>query len=105
MKELTCDGFTSPAITWFKSYSYNRVFFNGSFSKIRYVPCGVPQGSYLGPSLFSIFINDLYKARMTMYAADSTPYMSASKASELTEIQNKDLQSLSEWLMPSRNYN
>jgi hypothetical protein len=48
-------------------------------------------------SLF--FINDLplalHKARMVMYEDDTTLYMSAPKASELTEIQNKELQSVS----------
>jgi hypothetical protein len=34
----------------------------------------------------------LYEARMTMYADDSALYMSAPKASELTEILNKELQ-------------
>ena len=34
---------------------------------------------------------------MTMYADDSTLYMSAPKASELTEFLNKKLQSVSEW--------
>ena len=47
-------------------------------------------------SLF--FINDLplawHKARLTMYEDDSTLYMSAPKASELTEIE-KELQSVS----------
>ena len=37
-------------------------------------------------------------ARMTMYVDDSTLYMSASKVSELNEILNKELQSVSEWL-------
>ena len=68
----------------------NRILFNGSFSNIRYVQCGVPQGSCFGTLLFSIFTNYLplvlHKARMSMYAADSALYMSAPKASELTVI-------------------
>ena len=39
-QKLTCYGFKSPAITWLESYLSNRtlrLFFNGSFSNIRYV--------------------------------------------------------------------
>jgi hypothetical protein len=55
-----------------------------------------PPGSCLGPLLFSIFTNDLplvlHKATNTIYVDDSTLYMPAPKARELTEILNKKLQ-------------
>jgi hypothetical protein len=54
----------------------------------------------LGPLLFSIFTNDLslvlHKARRTMYVDDSTLYMSAPLASELTKNINKEFQSVSQ---------
>ena len=62
LKKLTCYGFTSPAITWLESCLSNitqRVIFNGSFSNIRYVQCGITQGSFLGQLRISIFTNDL----------------------------------------------
>jgi hypothetical protein len=83
LKKLTCYGFTSPAITSLESCLSNRtqgVIFNGSFSNIRYVQCGIPQGSFLGPLRFSIFRNDLplvlQEAKMTMYADDCTLHLS-----------------------------
>ena len=72
---------------------YRRVFFNGSFSNIKHVKCGVPQGSSLDPLLFSIFSNDLpqalNKACVSMYADDSTINTSATTANEITETLNK----------------
>jgi hypothetical protein len=50
---------------WIKSYLSNRtqkLFFNGSLSNIIQVEAGIPQGSYLGPLLFSILTNDMLLA-------------------------------------------
>ena len=58
------------------------------------------------PLLFSIITKDLTlvfnKARTTMYVNDSTLYMSAPKVSELTEILNKELPSVSEWVINNK---
>jgi hypothetical protein len=62
---------------------------------------GIHQGSCLGPLLFSNFTNDMplsfSKASVSMYADDSTLYMSATTANEMTTL-NKGLQLVSEWL-------
>jgi hypothetical protein len=80
LKKCRCYGFSTSAISWIQSYLSNRtqmVFFNGSFSNVAHVKCGVPQGSSLGPLSFSIFTNDLplvliNKACVSMYPDDST---------------------------------
>ena len=105
LEKHMCNGFTPPAIMWIKSYLSNRtqrVFFNGSLSNIIQLESGIPQDSCLGPLLFSIFTNDmpltLSKARVSMYADDSTLYTSATTATEMTATLNKELQLVSEWV-------
>uniref|UniRef100_A0A4W5P3U4 Reverse transcriptase domain-containing protein n=1 Tax=Hucho hucho TaxID=62062 RepID=A0A4W5P3U4_9TELE len=103
--KLKCYGFKDAALSWMESYLSRRrqkVFFNGSFSNSKDIHCGVPQGSCLGPLLYSIFTNDLpsvmNKARVVMYADDSTIYSAASECNELTNVLSSELRMVSEWV-------
>lgn len=54
-------GFSSASLLTIKSYLGDRwqmIYFNGSESNLKQVKQGVPQGSCLGPLLYSIFTND-----------------------------------------------
>ena len=58
-------GFSKDVILWLKSYlSYRkfRVNLNKFFSESEQVLCGVPQGSFLGPLLFLLYVNDMSQA-------------------------------------------
>ena len=57
-------GVGQTALNWFKSYLseiVQAVHINGSTSPARPLTCGVPQGSVLGPQLFSIYAAPLSK--------------------------------------------
>ena len=51
---------------------------NGYISDLTLVQYGIPQGSLLGPRLYSIYVNDLPDAitlgKVLMYADDTTIY-------------------------------
>ena len=52
-------GLNNISFSWFDLYLTNRaqkVDINGTFSKPRMVPCGVPQGSILDPLRFSKYV-------------------------------------------------
>ncbi len=79
LTKLAAYGSSPTAINWTNSYLSSRmqsVFFNGSFSSPKCLQCGVPQGSCLGPLLFSIFTNCmpyvLEKCSETLFANDTT---------------------------------
>ena len=60
--KLKAIGLDGNAITWFDAYLTNRMQVTdvgGIFSDPKGVPCGVPQGSILGPLLFLIYVNDM----------------------------------------------
>jgi hypothetical protein len=57
-------GIKNSNLVWFKSYLSNRkqyISYEGGKTDNMIITCGVPQGSILGPLLFLIYVNDLYK--------------------------------------------
>ena len=61
----------------FLSNHYQRVILNGSFSSWCAVTSGVPQGSVLGPLLFTLYINDIpniVHTNLSFFADDSKVY-------------------------------
>ena len=89
-----------------KSYLSNReqyVYLNGSMSSTKPITCGVPQGSILGPLLFSIYINDLplhisdNSCFLDLFADDSSLHSSNSSIPQLQISLQKSLSEIESW--------
>ena len=80
LEKLARYGFRGDSLLWFQSYlsgRKQRVVIGGEASEWTDVSAGVPQGSILGPLLFSVFVNDLpsalHECKVMMYSMQMTP--------------------------------
>ena len=70
---------------------------DGFQSSRMHISTGVPQGSILGPVLFLVYINDIYKCstiNLLCFADDTTAYMSGPNVKDLTAEVNVQLKKL-----------
>ena len=102
-------GIRGMAKQWFSSYLVDRpryVSIGGAKSDLIEYNIGVPQGSVLGPVLFTIYINDMYNAckqlQLIHYADDTTAFISGKNMSDLVNTINLELDCISQWLQSNR---
>ena len=108
-------GIKDTALQWFASYLSGRsqtVLVGSSFSESSELTCGVPQGSVLGPILFSLYTSDLGKLIESFdigrqfFADDSQLINSISPEPEVIEAAVRNLESccleIKKWMLQNR---
>ena len=102
-------GITGTLLDWLKSYLHERQQFtvlNGVKSERSRVSFGIPQGSVLGPTLFTLFTNDLpasvSSGSLYMYADDTTAYCIGETIDIAIAQLNKALKEVYTWCLTNR---
>ncbi len=97
-------GFHDRSVEWFTSYLTHRkqvTKLNGVISEEAFISYGVPQGSILGPMLFSLYVNDLpehiLNGYISLYADDTAICVSDTDPVCLKEKLMHQLQIVKSW--------
>ena len=109
LRKLNHYGIRGIINDWFSSYLTNRIQstqIGSNISNKTTTLCGVPQGSVLGPLLFLIYINDIFKSssKLNFYLfADDTSLLYADKNLKSLEYTvNRELSNVQQWLIANK---
>lgn len=105
LDKLSAKGITGPLHSWLQNYLEGRsiqVVLSGQSSSPQPINASVPQGSILGPLLFSIFIDDVVEQcdnSIFLYADASTIYapVTSLNGPNVAASLNKDLENIRRW--------
>ena len=109
LQKLYQYGIKGTPLKLLASYLNNRkqvCVINNNKSGQETVQCGVPQGSNLGPLLFSLYINDLPMCleytQASMFADDTNLTCTGRTPAEIEHKLNADLSNVNDWLEANR---
>ena len=112
LDKLNHYGFRAIINDWFSSYLKNRTQTTQVGHHIpnkANVECGVPLGSFLGPLLFLLYVNDIHrcsnKLRFYLFADDTNILYADKNLKDLGAIVNNELQNLYNWSVDSQQTN
>ena len=103
LNKLSMLGLDHFALNWLSSYltRTQATLFNGKLSTKLPITAGVPQGSVLGPLLFTLYINDICdvvkECNILLYADDCVLYTSHRKHAVVQSTLQRDTDSLARW--------
>ena len=104
LAQIRSTGCTEGILAWFRGFltgRRQRVLVGGDLSSWTRVTSGVPQGSVVGPLLFSIFVCDipsLLESHISMFADDTKIYQAITDAQEAHQSDlQEDLNRLQAW--------
>ena len=101
-------GIRGNANKLFASFLTNRqqyVFLNHTQSNCRPINCGVPQGSVLGPLLFTLCINDINSVSQSaprLYADDTCLILQHENISGLKKIVKEEICTVNNWMIANK---
>ena len=109
LDKLSHYGIRGPAYDWFSSYlneRYQFVVYNGCESEHKFIQCGVPQGSILGPWLFLIYINDLPSVSNLfmpiLFADDTNLFCTGRNIDSLVNEINDEMSKVYSWVKANK---
>ena len=106
IRKLRKAGVSESACAWFESYlsqSQQVVKFENTVSDPLPLTAGVPQGSIMGPVLFTLYANDLFRVPKHCeplgYVDDTKPFLvfPASELNDVISAVNETLKEISIW--------
>ena len=96
-------GFDKTVIQWFCSYLHRtqQVTINNMLSTFIPVTHGIAQGTVLGPILFILYINDIFKCtkyvKMSLFADDCVMYLSRNNWNVAHRRMQRDFDAMVDW--------